>query len=66
MNHDAHLADTREHVDGRTKVSDVEDWKCELDVPVMSDTLGRIFATGLTRRAFIIGTLRNQVSVDAV
>ena len=52
-----HLADTREHVDGRAKVADVKDWQGKLDIAIVTNTFRGFFATGVTICRLVVWTL---------
>jgi hypothetical protein len=59
--HAAYLADTREHVDGRTEITDMKDRQDQLDVAVMTDTFNRIFTACQAFPTFLVRSLYYQL-----
>jgi hypothetical protein len=61
----SYLADTRQHVDGRTEVPNMKDRQCQLDVSVMPDTFRRLLSACQTFTPFFIGSLEgSQLHID--
>lgn len=52
-----YLADAGKHVDGGSKVADVEDRQGELDIAIMSYTLRRFFTARQARLALLVWAL---------
>jgi hypothetical protein len=62
---ETHLADAGKHVDGGSKVADVEDRQGELDVAIVAHTLRGFFTTRQARLALLVWALRpGQQHVD--